>query len=77
AQATGATLDAMRKRADAEWKAAAAAWRLPQYYTARRGDALGAIATRWNTTPEALQRLNKLPDHRIRVGQALLVRPGA
>jgi hypothetical protein len=28
----------------------------------------------WNTTPQKLQQLNKLPDNRIRVGQTLLVR---
>ena len=64
----------LRKVADAEWKRAVDAWRKPQYYTARRGDALGSIATMWNTTPEKLQKLNNLPDNRIRVGQSLLVR---
>ena len=64
----------LRKVADAQWKQAVAAWKKPQYYTARRGDALGSIATMWNTTPQKLQQLNKLPDNRIRVGQSLLVR---
>lgn len=64
----------LREVAEAEWKRAVEAWKKPQYYTARRGDALGSIATQWNTTTEKLQALNKLPDIRIRVGQRLLVR---
>jgi hypothetical protein len=64
----------LRQVAEAEWKRAVAAWKKAQYYTARRGDALGSIATMWNTSPEKLRELNKLPDNRIRVGQALLVR---
>jgi LysM repeat protein len=64
----------LQKVADAEWKQAVAAWKKPQYYTVRRGDALGSIATMWNTTTETLQKLNKMPDIRIRVGQTLLVR---
>src|SRR5689334_20974678 len=74
AVATTRRQEELRKVADAEWKRAVAAWNKPQYYTARRGDALGSIATMWNTTPEKLQQLNKLPDNRIRVGQTLLVR---
>jgi LysM repeat protein len=64
----------LKKVAEAEWKRAVDAWRKPQYYTVRRGDALGSVATMWNTTPEKLQQLNKLPDNRIRIGQTLLVR---
>jgi LysM repeat protein len=64
----------LQKVADAEWKRAVDAWKKPQYYTVRRGDALGSVATMWNTTIEKLQKLNKLPDIRIRVGQSLLVR---
>jgi LysM repeat protein len=74
ALATAKREEELRKVADAEWKRAVAAWQKPQYYTARRGDALGSIATMWNTTSEKLQKLNKLPDNRIRVGQTLLVR---
>ena len=74
AHSTGATKESMRKIADAEWKRAVAAWQKPQYYTVRRGDALGGIATQWNTTPGELQRLNKLPNNNIRIGQSLLVR---
>lgn len=64
----------LQKVADNEWKNAVAAWKKPQYYTVRRGDALGSIATMWNTTTDNLQKLNKMPDIRIRVGQTLLVR---
>ena len=72
--ATAKHQEELRKVAEAEWKRAVAAWKKPQYYTARKGDALGSIATMWNTTTQKLQQLNKLPDIRIRVGQTLLVR---
>ncbi len=74
AQAEAVRQEALRKVADEEWKRAVAAWHKPQYYTVRRGDAIGSIATQWNTTVEKLQQLNKMPDNRIRVGQTLLVR---
>lgn len=74
AQATAQSQESLRKVADAEWKRAVESWHKAQYYTVRRGDALGSIATQWNTTTERLQQLNKLPDNRIRVGQTLLVR---
>lgn len=62
-------------KAEAERKAAEAARRKAKYYTVRRGDALGSIATQWNTTADRLREWNKLPDNRIRVGEVLLVRP--
>jgi LysM repeat protein len=74
AVATARRQEELRTVAEAEWKRAVEAWRRPQYYTVRRGDALGSVATMWNTTPEKLQQMNKLPDNRIRVGQSLLVR---
>jgi LysM repeat protein len=74
ARATAQRQEQLRKVADEEWKRAVAAWHKAQYHTVRRGDALGSIATQWNTTPEKLQQLNKLPDNRIRVGQTLLIR---
>lgn len=74
AHASGAEQQSLEKVADAEWKQAVAAWQKAQYYTVRRGDALGGIATQWNTTPQVLQRLNGLPGNNIRVGQTLLVR---
>jgi LysM repeat protein len=49
--------------------------RKAKYYVVRRGDALGGIATMWNTTTSKLVAWNHLPGPRIRVGQSLLVRP--
>ena len=62
-------------KAEAQRRAAEAERRKAKYYTVRRGDALGSIATIWNTTPEKLQAWNRLPNNRIRVGQVLMVRP--
>jgi hypothetical protein len=56
-------------------KAAEARRRKAKYYTVRRGDALGGIATMWNTTTNQLLVWNHLTENRIRVGQSLLVRP--
>jgi len=75
AHATAQQQDSLRKLADADWKRAVAAWKKAQYYTVRSGDALGSVATQWNTTPDQLMKLNHLADNRIRVGQTLLVRP--
>jgi LysM repeat protein len=49
--------------------------RKAKYYVVRRGDALGGIATMWNTTTDRLLAWNHLTTPRIRVGQSLLVRP--
>jgi hypothetical protein len=62
-------------KAEAQRKAAEVARRKPKYYTVKRGDALGNIATIWNTTPDKLRAWNRLPDNRIRVGQTIMVRP--
>jgi uncharacterized protein (UPF0548 family) len=62
-------------RAQAARKAAEESRRKAKYYTVRRGDALGSIATIWNTTTDKLREWNKLPDNKIRVGQTILVRP--
>jgi LysM repeat protein len=62
-------------KAEAQRKAAEVERRKAKYYTVKRGDALGSIATIWNTTPARLREWNKLPDNRIRVGESLLVRP--
>jgi LysM repeat protein len=62
-------------KAEAQRKAAEEARRKAKYYTVRRGDAIGSIATQWNTTTDRLRAWNKLPDNRIRIGQVLLVRP--
>jgi LysM repeat protein len=56
-------------------QAAEARRRKAKYYTVRRGDALGGIATMWNTTTNQLLAWNHLTANRIRVGQSLLVRP--
>jgi LysM repeat protein len=65
----------LRARAEAARKVAEARRRKPQYYTVRRGDALGSIATQWNTTPEKLKSWNRLPGNTIKIGQTLMVRP--
>ena len=74
ALATAKQQEELRKVANDDWKRAVEAWKKPQYYTVRRGDALGSIATMWNTTTEKLQQLNKMPGIGIRIGQTLLVR---
>ena len=42
-----------------------------QYFTVRRGDSLEAIASRYNTSVNALMRANKLTGHRIFAGDKL------
>lgn len=49
--------------------------RLAKYYVVRRGDALGGIATIWNTTPEKLRDWNSISGSNIRAGQRLMVKP--
>ncbi|MCB2379543.1 LysM peptidoglycan-binding domain-containing protein [Hymenobacter sp. BT635] len=47
-------------------------------YKVEKGQTLFSIARRFNTTPDALARLNKLPDNAgVRVGQVLIVTPAA
>ncbi|HEV8235287.1 MAG TPA: LysM peptidoglycan-binding domain-containing protein [Gemmatimonadaceae bacterium] len=75
AVALSAQQRAMLARAEAQRRAAEAARRKAKFYTVKRGDALGSIATIWNTTPDKLQTWNRLPTNKIRVGQVLLVRP--
>ena len=62
-------------RAEAQRKNAEVARKKAKYYTVRRGDALGSIATMWNTTTDKLRAWNKLPNNNIRAGQTLMVRP--
>src|SRR3569833_1093089 len=62
-------------KAEEQRIAAEAARRKAKYYTVRRGDAIGSIATMWNTTTDRLRGWNKLPNNNIRIGQVLLVRP--
>lgn len=49
----------------------------PLYYTVRRGDAISTIANWFGITVEDLQRWNRLEGTRIRIGERLLVKPGA
>jgi hypothetical protein len=75
AVATSAAQQQFLAKAEAQRKAAEADRRKAKYYTVRRGDAIGSIATIWNTTPDKLRTWNKLPNNNIRVGQVLMVRP--
>lgn len=75
AVASSAEQRAFLARVDAEHRAVESARHKPKYYVVRRGDALGSIATIWNTTPDRLRDWNHLPNNRIRIGDSLVVRP--
>jgi LysM domain-containing protein len=75
AVASSAEQHAFLAKVDAERRAVEAARHKPKYYVVRRGDALGSIATIWNTTPDQLRTWNHLPNNRIRIGDSLVVRP--
>jgi LysM repeat protein len=75
AVAQAAQARAFLVKAESERKAAEVERRKPKYYIVRRGDAIGSIATIWNTTTDKLREWNKLSDNRIRIGQQLMVRP--
>jgi hypothetical protein len=47
----------------------------PRYHVVQRGEALASIARLYETTPERLQALNRLPDTRIRIGARIQVGP--
>lgn len=47
----------------------------PRYHVVQRGEALASIARLYETTPEKLQALNRLPDTRIRIGARIQVGP--
>ncbi|NVK39701.1 MAG: LysM peptidoglycan-binding domain-containing protein [Oceanospirillaceae bacterium] len=47
------------------------------HYRIRRGDSLSIIAARFNTTPDALRRANKLKGNRIVAGRTLLIPQGS
>lgn len=49
----------------------------PLRYTVKRGDAISTIAEWFGTTIEDLQRWNNIEGTRIRIGEELVVRPGA
>ena len=55
--------------------AAAAEAARPRFHVVQNGEALASIARLYDTTPEALQQLNQLPDTRIRVGDRIRVGP--
>lgn len=76
AVAEAAQRGADERRIQAARRAVEAERRKPKYYVVKRGDALGGVATMWNTTTDRLREWNKLSGNRIRVGQSLLVRPG-
>ncbi len=46
----------------------------PIYYVVKRGDAISSIASRFDTTPEVIQKLNHLPNEKVRIGAQLLVK---
>lgn len=46
----------------------------PEYYTVKKGDNLGKIATRYKTTVAKLQKLNNLKNDKIQIGQRLRVK---
>lgn len=46
----------------------------PIYYTVRRGDAISSIASRFDTTPDIIRKLNNLPSDKVKIGQQLLVK---
>lgn len=76
AVAEAAQRGADERRLEEGRRAVEADRRKPKYYVVKRGDALGGIATMWNTTTDRLREWNQLTGNRIRVGQSLLVRPG-
>jgi plasmid stabilization system protein ParE len=50
---------------------------MPLYYTVRRGDAISSLATWFGVSVSDLQEWNRLEGTRIRIGERLLVKPGA
>lgn len=56
-------------------EAVAALIREPLHYTVKRGDALSIIATKFDATPEQIQKWNQLEGDMVKIGQRLLVKP--
>ena len=46
----------------------------PIYYTVKRGDAISSIASRFDTSPDILKKLNNLPNDKVKIGQQLMVK---
>ena len=61
--------------AEAARKAGEEGAKQPRYHVVQRGEALASIARLYETTPEHLQALNRLPNTRIRVGDRIQVGP--
>jgi hypothetical protein len=51
--------------------------RQPVYHVVRPGDAISAIASWYETSPEKIQELNGIVGNKIKVGQKLLIRSGS
>ena len=51
--------------------------RQPVYHVVRPGDAMSSIASWYEVPVDSIARLNGIVDNRIRIGQRLLIRPGA
>lgn len=73
--AEGRRLKAQDLAAAGARAAAAAEAARPRYHVVQSGEALASIARIYDTTPEHVQQLNKLPDTRIRIGDRIQVGP--
>jgi hypothetical protein len=51
--------------------------RQPVYHVVRPGDAMSSIASWYEVPVDSIAQLNGIVDNRIRIGQRLLIRPGA
>lgn len=71
----GRRLAAQERTATAARATASAEAARPRFHEVQNGEALASIARLYDTTPEHLQQLNKLPDTRIRIGARIQVGP--
>ena len=72
--AEGARRGALRTALDEAAKLAAADRMRERHHTVMRGETLFSIARKYQTTPDAVQKLNDLPTPRIKVGQKIVVK---